>query len=128
MIKLTCLITFALFSVTVGFAQKKPDWNNVGVLQINREKPHTTMMVYGGIDRALTAEKEQSEYFKSLNGNWKFNWSENPAQRPENFYMDSFNDSKWNTIPVPSNWEIEGRELTGTNITPKAATMLPLMI
>lgn len=106
--RLVCIIIFELLFIVTGFAQKEPDWNNVNVIQINREKPHTTMMVYEDTAIALTDNKEQSAYFKSLNGNWKFNCSINPAQRPENFYNDGFDDSKWKTIPVPSNWELQG--------------------
>jgi beta-galactosidase len=106
--KLVSVITIVLISMVSCFAQERADWNNVNVLMINREQPHTSMMVYEDADRAKTDNKEQSIYFKSLNGDWKFNWSANPAQRPMKFYSNSFDDSKWNTIPVPSNWEMEG--------------------
>ena len=44
----------------------------------------------------------------SLNGTWKFNLYENPLEVPKNFYKSSFNDRKWGTIEVPSNWEMQG--------------------
>ena len=44
----------------------------------------------------------------SLNGTWKFNLYENPFEVPKNFYKSSFNDRKWGTIEVPSNWEMQG--------------------
>ena len=91
-----------------GFAQKRADWNNFNVLHINREKPHATMMVYGSNEKALADDKKQSDYFRSLNGDWKFNWANNPSNRPKDFYAVDFDDSQWNTIPVPSNWELEG--------------------
>jgi beta-galactosidase len=100
-----------ILALTIGnslFAQKTPDWNNVEVLQINRQDPHATMMVYGSIEKAQTFDWSQSEYHKSLNGKWRFTWSKNPASRPIDFYKHEFDDSAWNNIPVPSNWEMEG--------------------
>ncbi len=44
----------------------------------------------------------------SLNGNWKFFWSDTPEGIPANFYTTGFNDKKWSAIPVPSNWEMQG--------------------
>ncbi len=44
----------------------------------------------------------------SLNGTWKFNLYQNPLEVPKNFYKSSFNDRKWGTIEVPSNWEMQG--------------------
>jgi len=45
---------------------------------------------------------------QSLNGNWKFYWSETPENVPDKFFEPSFNDKKWAIIPVPSNWEMQG--------------------
>jgi len=45
---------------------------------------------------------------QSLNGDWKFYWSETPENVPDKFFEASFNDKKWATISVPSNWEMQG--------------------
>lgn len=44
----------------------------------------------------------------SLNGDWKFYWSDTPEGIPRNFYEAGFNDTKWDNIEVPSNWEMKG--------------------
>jgi beta-galactosidase len=44
----------------------------------------------------------------SLNGEWKFFYSETPWGIPEAFYQVSFNDTQWDNIEVPSNWEMKG--------------------
>lgn len=44
----------------------------------------------------------------SINGNWKFFYSDTPEGIPADFYNEKFNDKTWNTIRVPSNWEMEG--------------------
>ncbi|KAK2983069.1 hypothetical protein RJ640_006456 [Escallonia rubra] len=47
-------------------------------------------------------------YVKSLSGYWKFLLAPCPASAPLNFYDSSFQDSTWQTIPVPSNWQMHG--------------------
>ena len=44
----------------------------------------------------------------SLNGEWKFFYSEIPEGVPTEFFEIGFNDIKWGTITVPSNWEMQG--------------------
>lgn len=44
----------------------------------------------------------------SLNGTWKFLYSESPYDVPKDFFSPSFNDRKWAEIEVPSNWEMQG--------------------
>ncbi|KAK8630145.1 hypothetical protein V6N13_078952 [Hibiscus sabdariffa] len=47
-------------------------------------------------------------FVKSLSGHWKFLLVSNPAAVPENFYESTFKDSDWETLPVPSNWQMHG--------------------
>ena len=44
----------------------------------------------------------------SLNGTWKFAYYESPGDVPGDFFAPSFNDRKWGSIEVPSNWEMQG--------------------
>ena len=39
----------------------------------------------------------------SLNGDWKFFFSDTPEGIPSDFYKENFNDKAWSLIPVPSN-------------------------
>ena len=55
------------------------EWDNLSVLQVNTEKPHATMMTYPTTKAAVADDYGQSPWFKSLNGEWKFHWSKNPA-------------------------------------------------
>lgn len=100
----------ALLGTLITTAQAV-EWDDINVIQVNTEKPHTTLMVYPDVAAAKSYDKTKSIWFKSLNGDWKFNWSLKPADRPEDFYQTNFNDSSWTTIPVPSNWEMEGHGL-----------------
>ena len=51
---------------------------------------------------------EQSPYYLSLNGKWKFHWVKNPDKRPKEFYKPSFYTGGWADILVPGNWERQG--------------------
>ncbi len=44
----------------------------------------------------------------SLNGSWKFLYSDTPEGIPKNFFNPQFDDNQWSSINVPSNWEMEG--------------------
>jgi beta-galactosidase len=89
-------------------SQAQPEWNNINVLQLNREQPHTTMMVFNTLDEALRSDMKKSSNCLLLNGQWRFKWSKNPGQRPTDFHKTSFDVSAWDLIEVPSNWELKG--------------------
>jgi beta-galactosidase len=58
----------------------------------------------------LNQEEGRAYYFPekhlSLNGEWKFFWSDTPEGIPGNFFEEKFNDGKWDVIKVPSNWDV----------------------
>ncbi len=84
------------------------DWENPKMFDQNKEAPHTTLMPFKSVQAALTKKRNQSLFYKSLSGTWKFNWVKKSDDRPKDFYKTSFDVSEWNDIPVPSNWELEG--------------------
>ena len=45
---------------------------------------------------------------QSLNGVWKFHYTENFQNRPTAFMNPDFDDSQWKNIQVPGNWERQG--------------------
>lgn len=73
-----------------------PDWENEAVTQINREP------------RRASAMPMLEERIFSLNGDWAFHFSMRPDLRPLDFYTPTFDASSWQTIPVPSNWQLYG--------------------
>ncbi|MEX0685118.1 MAG: glycoside hydrolase family 2 TIM barrel-domain containing protein [Balneolales bacterium] len=108
-IKAGFLLLVILCSFTKSAStQDRPEWDDVSILQLNREAPHTTMMVYPSMEQARLFEREHSNWFKSLNGQWKFNLVQKPEDRPAEFFEVGFDDSNWDMIQVPSNWEVEG--------------------
>jgi len=87
------------------------DWENPQVFNINKEKPRAFYIPFRTIDEALNLKKNQSVFYKSLNGTWKFNLVKKPAERPVDFFNAGFDDSDWDDIPVPSNWEVQGYDV-----------------
>lgn len=94
--------------VAVGQEKDKADWENPKMFDQNKEAPHATLMPFKSVEAALTKKRNQSVYYKSLSGIWKFNWVRKPADRPKDFYKMAYDVSAWNDIPVPANWELEG--------------------
>ncbi|XP_058091027.1 uncharacterized protein LOC131237338 [Magnolia sinica] len=47
-------------------------------------------------------------FVESLSGYWKFLLAPSPTSVPTNFYDNAFEDSNWETLPVPSNWQMHG--------------------
>ena len=98
--------------------ETNPEWENPEVFNINKEAPHAAFMRYDDPVAALTDDYSQSPYYQSLNGTWRFNWVKKPADRPKDFYKPGFDAKAWKTIPVPSNWELEGYGIPiYTNVT-----------
>ncbi len=81
---------------------------NTSVFELNQEEGRTYFMPQKTI---------------SLNGNWKFFYSDTPEGIPTNFYEARFNDRRWDFIEVPSNWEMEGY---GDRIFRNVATPFPV--
>lgn len=108
-VKYLCFLILQTVLANTVFAQiNKPDWENLSVLEINRESARAYFIPFATEQQALSGDINQSPYFQSLNGSWKFHWVARPEERPANFFKTDFNDSGWKTIPVPSNWEMQG--------------------
>lgn len=89
-------------------AQDTPDWENPAVFGTNKAEPHAFVIPYPSAEKAATLEPGESPWYRLLNGDWSFHWSPNPGVRPTDFFEPGFDDSSWDTIPVPSNMEIQG--------------------
>jgi beta-galactosidase len=95
----------------VSFDEKTPaDWENPGVTQINKEEPRAWFIPFAEKGEVDPDNRWASSLIYSLNGDWQFNLSKNPGERPFYFFKDDFDTRQWKTIPVPSNWELQGYE------------------
>ncbi|MBS4197743.1 glycoside hydrolase family 2 TIM barrel-domain containing protein [Lederbergia citri] len=86
-----------------------PEWNNnPEIFQLNRLDAHATLMPYDTIEEALEGNRQASKYYKLLNGEWKFSFSETPDQRNRDFFKADFDSSNWDPIKVPAHWQLQG--------------------
>lgn len=82
-------------------------WETQTVLEINREPMRAYAHEYASVVAARTCERTNA-IVQSLNGDWKFKWTKTPAESPKDFFLDDFDVSGWDTIAVPSNWQMKG--------------------
>ena len=110
--KRTFLLLLAGLTATVfASAQKQPlpEWQSQYAVGLNKLAPHTYVWPYANAsDIEKPGGYEQSPYYMSLNGKWKFHWVKNPDNRPKDFYQPSYYTGGWADINVPGNWERQG--------------------
>ena len=97
------IMTAVLLAIVMGTAfcasgaakkQTLPDWQDPQVVQKNR--------------LPMTSHFETDGLKLMLNGTWNFNWNEDMNARPMDFHTLAYDDSGWDTIPVPGMWELNG--------------------
>jgi beta-galactosidase len=81
---------------------------NTNVFEVNQVSGHALLVPYTTVDEALKNERTRAASVLSLNGRWKFHFANTPEGTPENFFLENYNDKNWDTINVPSNWEMQG--------------------
>ncbi|WKN43566.1 glycoside hydrolase family 2 TIM barrel-domain containing protein [Tunicatimonas pelagia] len=82
------------------------------IVGVNKIKPHALLLPYDSPEQAQQDTAENSPYYQSLNGSWKFAFSENPDSRPQDFYSSDFDVSDWAEITVPGDWQMQGYDQT----------------
>ena len=79
----------------------KHEWENARIFALNKEVGRDTAV-------SIPPPHNSSPCIQSLDGEWRFHWVPKPADRPRDFFKSDFDTSSWDTIPVPSNWEMQG--------------------
>ena len=107
--KFLSFLLLSFLAVYGAFAQPLPtELQTPEIVSVNRMRMRAAAFAYENRVLAEKRVKEQSAFFLSLNGNWKFNWVQNPNERPKDFYKTDFDDSQWKNFTVPANWELNG--------------------
>ncbi len=78
------------------------------IFSVHKLAPHADFFAFESEFLAENARPDSSLLYISLNGNWKFHWTAFPRERVKRFYEVELDDTNWDTIPVPANWEVEG--------------------
>lgn len=77
--------------------RQKKRWEDETLLHIGRREAQPRLMRSGMHPTDL-----------SLNGTWDFLYLRAPEFSPEGFFEKNFTTKEWNTIPVPSCWQMQG--------------------
>ena len=85
-----------------------PDWENPAVFGINKLPPRASSQPFATREAALSTAAEDSSRRVTLNGDWHFQWSPDPDSRPQDFWKTDYDCSGWDTLSVPSNWQLHG--------------------
>ncbi|MCM0232122.1 glycoside hydrolase family 2 TIM barrel-domain containing protein [Bacteroides fragilis] len=93
---------------SAGNEPKKPYWQDVQVVAVNKEYPRSSFMTYENRANALTGKFEKSKYYQLLNGTWKFYFVDSYKNLPANITAPSVSTADWTDIKVPGNWEVQG--------------------
>ncbi len=108
-------LLLALVLCGIAFSQEKNDWENQEVFQINRCSPRATFFPYSNTKAMMSEETFNYPWISpmkadliSLNGKWDFHFSPSANERPSENDMFTKGNLKWESINVPSCWEMLG--------------------
>ena len=71
--------------------------------RVNQLPAHSDHYYYGNYDEW---RHNNSRFAQNLDGQWQFNFAENPREREEDFYKIDYDSSSFGTIEVPSEIEL----------------------
>lgn len=87
----------------------KPELSWLGdptVYSVNKLEPVSDHGYYPTVEAALA--REETVWKQSLNGDWKFRFSENADVRPADFYQPDYDAADWVTVQVPGHVQFYG--------------------
>ncbi|TVX98688.1 glycoside hydrolase family 2 TIM barrel-domain containing protein [Cohnella terricola] len=92
-------------------------WENLDVLQVNREASRASYVPYADESSAKSAKRGRSPWYQTLNGAWKFQYHSSVLNVEEPFYETTADVGSWDDLIVPSCWQVNGYDqLQYTNI------------
>lgn len=104
--KLVWWLIFSMFH----FATTPAEWEDPYIIGVNKEPPHAHLVPMSQLEplppEALDPVQTDRTY--SLDGSWRFKLVHQPALTPPGFYEPGFDDTTWDDIEVPSNWQLQG--------------------
>lgn len=87
-----------------------PDYRTPEVTGISRLSAHTRWGAFSSVREALRGSVYDSSNILMLNGAYRFRLYPRPEE-VEPFWQEGFDDSAFDEIDVPGNWEIQGHDL-----------------
>jgi beta-galactosidase len=85
-------------------------WEDLNVLEVNREQPRAYYIPYKDTEAALSKKRGKSPFYQTLNGSWKFKYHSSIKCVEDGFYNEATDVSNWDNLIVPSCWQVKGYE------------------
>jgi beta-galactosidase len=82
---------------------EKPEWTG-----LNRLPGRATLVPFADAESARRRSSDESPYYRSLNGIWRFRLANKPETADPAFVHPDYDDSAWDALEVPSCWTMLG--------------------
>lgn len=83
-------------------------WEDPHTLHVGCEKPRSYFIPCHSDEAARAAERTRAQCFTDLTGRWHFQYHESVESVDESFASEGYDPRGWDTLPVPSNWQLHG--------------------
>ena len=91
------------------------EWSNEQVSGVNKEEAVQIAIPFTDEQQAMNLTIEESPYYKTLNGIWKFHWVADPKDRPQDFCKPEYDVSQWDNIKAVSYTHLMPYTRTGSD-------------
>jgi beta-galactosidase/beta-glucuronidase len=85
-----------------------PDHETIRLTGRNVLPPRAYCIPCGNREAALSFDRDRSDRVLPLNGEWRFHYAPSPAEAPADFHRPGFRPRGWDTLTVPSSWQMHG--------------------
>lgn len=83
-------------------------WISPECVSLNRLPMRSTLYPFASAKSALTLDREQSPWYRSLNGKWHFKMVDRPEHVAPGDVAAETNREPWDMVSVPGNWTLQG--------------------
>lgn len=103
------LLAWAISAIPMTAPAQLPLWQDLRITAADGDARRTELIFYPTEDAAGNLAFEESPYYRSLDGQWKFRYFDSQAQIPDQIRFTAASDAEtWDDIKVPGNWELQG--------------------
>lgn len=100
-------VLLSLFTMSAQTSFSGSEWKDLKSVEVGKERPRTEFMSYSSVEEASSSSFKLSENYLSLDGTWKFSYSDNYQDVDIEGSVTERGDN-WKDIKVPGNWELQG--------------------
>jgi len=86
-------------------------YENPRILQKNREKEHAYFIPYQSLHAATERKKQNSAFYKLLNGDWEFLYYDRCVDVPMEIFEKNYASPLSKKINVPCSWQFQGYDV-----------------